>query len=157
MRDSKEITSFEISENIFNQLGKCGRSKPTHIRLWSKSSGYVFARPFDARKYFENIIEEERIKYQLFELSNLKGDEFTAYIEYPVFKKLKKDTYDVYVLDNGLLIFEGVETGLTYYIRDQRLGSSWTDEVNESIGEETVLVLDPTRVKEIHHRMKSHN
>lgn len=155
--DTKEIASFVINEDVVKEIGKLSRSKPTHIRLWRNSGNYVFARPFDARKYYEILIDEERIKQKLFHLSDFSGESFTVYIEYPIFKQMKTDTYQVSVLSNGILIFDGVETGLTYYTRDQRLGNVWQEEVNDTIGEETVLVFDPRIARQVRHTMKSQN
>ena len=151
----KNVASFCLPKETLKTLSGLGRSKPTHIRIWGVSGSYALARPFDARKYYDKMIESERNKFDLSILSRYTGANFTTYIEYPLIKQLKKDNYEVSVLDNGILIFSATDTDLTYYIRDQRLGIEWINELSSTILDKTALLFHSKRAKAVRSKMKT--
>ena len=153
--NATKITSFFLSEQNLKKL--CSAKNATHIRLWGKKQGDVFGRSFDARKYYEKILATERDKYELCTLEKHDGNEFTVYSELGVFKNIQKDSYEVTVYDIGIFILNGLEHNMTYYIRDQRLGKDWSEEIENSVLKETVLLFHPKRVKAIRNKMKTQN
>ena len=154
LSDAKEIASFFIDETVLKSIKETDNSKtPTHIRFW-RSGKNVFARSFGARRYYTEFIEHKRGKHKLITLSDPAGDSFVTYAVYQTFKLLKSDSYDVSVFNNGLIIFSGIEKGTTYYLRDQRLGDAWKDELDDSIVKENVLSFDPRRVVPIRRKIQ---
>lgn len=147
--------SFVLDDVNLKKL--CSAKKGTHIRFWSKKQGDVFARAFDARKYYEKIMAVDREKHELCTLRNHLGDVFTVYSELDVLKRLKKDSYEVTIYDIGILSFAGLEQNMTYYIRDQKLGSDWSDYIETSALKDIALLFHPKRVKAVRNRMKIQN
>ena len=147
--------SFVLDDANLRKL--CSAKKGTHIRFWSKKQGDVFARAFDARKYYEKLLTVDREKHELCTLRNHSGDSFTVYSELDVLKRLKKDSYEVTVYDIGILSFAGLEQNMTYYIRDQKLGSDWSDYIETSALKDIALLFHPKRVKAVRNRMKIQN
>ena len=151
---AEEVASFEIDLPAVKALRKY-KTKPTHIRFWRKEEGEAFARAFDALRYFERKIAFDRLKYNLTKLSNPTGNGFAVYIEYPVFRLMKEDSFRVTVFSNGILYFCGVETGLSYYVRDQRLGDQWEFDFHDLITDQTALMFDPRRASKVRRRIRS--
>lgn len=154
LSDTEEIASFFIDETALKSIKEKNKQQtPTHIRFW-RSNNNVFARPFDARRYYVEFIEHKRGSHKMISLSDPVGDSFLTYVVYQTFKLLKADSYAVSIFDNGLMIFNGVEQGTTYYLRNQRLGSKWKDELNNSIVKENILSFDPRRVASIYRKIQ---
>lgn len=157
IEDTVETASFFLDSATKREIGKCSQSKPTHIRFWRKSGTSVFARPFDGRRYYCELIEEKLNKHKLFHLSDFLGENFLIYIDYQTFKIVKPASYEVSVLDNGIMIFFGLDNDLSYYFRDQRLGDEWQEEIENTIIGNTSLLFEPRRAKSIRHKIKSHD
>lgn len=154
--DTQEVACFDIDLCTVNTLNRY-KTKPTHIRFWRKNGGMAFARAFDAIRYFDTKVDSNREKYELLELSNPSGDAFTVHIEFPVFRLLKDDKFSVTVLDNGILYITGTDTDFAYYIRDQRLGEHWKNDLYDTVIDQTVLMFDARRAKAVRHRIRSGN
>lgn len=156
LSNTKEIASFSIDLATKKQIS-VESIGATHIRLWGRDDGSIFARSFDARRYYSKSIKQERNKFKLYPLSDFNKRDFLTYIEHTTFKRLKNDRYGISVLSNGIMIFDGIETGLTYYIKDQKLGTEWVKFIKDSVIEDNVLSFDPRRVLAIHRKRKAQN
>ncbi len=154
LSDTEEVASFFIDEIALKSIREKNKQQtPTHIRFW-RSDNNVYARSFDARRYYVEFIEHKRGKHKMITLSDPIGDSFINYAVFQTFKLLRPDSYDVSIFNNGMMIFSGIELGTTYYLRDQRLGSKWKNELDKSIIDDNVLSFDPRRVAPIRRKIQ---
>lgn len=154
LSNTEEIASFFIDEIALKSIKETDKNKTlTHIRFW-RSDGNIFTKSFDARRYYVELIGHKRGKHKLISLSDPAGGSFVTYAVYQTFKLLEPDSYDVSIFSNGMMIFSGIELGTTYYLRDQRLGNDWAEELDNSIVKENVLLFDPRRVAPIRRKIQ---
>ena len=155
LEDTVEIASFFIDSKTKKEIGKTNQEKPTHIRFWRKAGTNVFARPFNGRRYYRELIEEKLDTHKLFHLSDFSGENFLVYVDYQTFKIMKPASYGASVLGNGIMILFGHDNDLTYYFRDQRLGDEWQNEIEDTIIGDTALLFEPRRAQSIRHSIKT--
>ncbi len=145
---AKQIASFYLDEEIKNSYKDKDYKTATHLRIWKKDEN-LFIRAFDARRYYDQLIESDRKVFPLIELWDFDGSDFIVYIVLDTFKKFVNDSYDVSVLDNDIIIFHSIDAGVTYHIRNQRLGNDWIQEIKKPSIKDNSLLLDPRRGKSL--------
>ena len=150
--------SFFLNIDTMKSIVKTGRGrKRTHIRFFRKTDQKAFARSFDARKYFTELIDEseEIDSFEQFLLSDFEGNNFYTYFKLATFKLIVKDDYQVSVLSNGIMMFSALNNDLTYYYRDQALGDSFEEEIAHPIMKQTLLLFHPRRGQAVHRSIQS--
>lgn len=142
------ITSFALSRLEIKLLRKQDARHFTHVRFYKKPNGTTTARVFDARKYFSGSISAQSVDdYAELDLDTDADRDFYVYVELELLKKLPVDDYDVTVAEDELVSFEGAETGLTFHMRDQRLGEQMEDRISDLGSYDDVFFIDIDRVK----------
>jgi len=145
---SPERTTFLLNKDGLKQIKKQDARHNTHVRFFKKPDGHTTARVFDARKYFAKAIEKHRVDdYTEIEMQTDAADDFYFYVELAILKKLPLDDYEVVVLEGEMITFEGVETGLTFHMRDQRLGEQMEERISDLGSYDEVFFIDIDRVK----------
>ena len=126
------ITTFTMGANELKALGNVDARKFTHVRFYKKPSGVTAARVFDARKYFSSVVSNAEVAdYGEVQMTSDAATDFHFYMELMVLKQLPLDDYEVTVLTNEMVTFEGGETGLTFHTRDQRLGEKMEERITD--------------------------
>lgn len=142
-----DITRFTLGAAELKALRGADARRFTHVRFYKKPSGITTARVFDARKYFASAVADCEVDdYGELQMTTDAASDFHFYTELAVLKKLPIDDYEVSVLDNEMVTFEGLETGLTFHTRDQRLGEQMEDRIADIGAYDEILMLDPGRV-----------
>lgn len=145
---AEAITGFELSSDAIKLLRKQDARHFTHVRFYKKPSGKTTARIFDARKYFSGSIDEKRVDdYNEIEMRTDADRDFYFYVELPLLKKLPIDDYNVTVLEDEMVTFEGLDTGLTFHMRDQRLGEQMEERIADLGSYDEVFFIDIDRMK----------
>lgn len=141
------ITTFMMGAAELKALRGADARRFTHVRFYKKPSGVTTARVFDARKYFASAVADREVDdYGEIRMTTDAASDFHFYTELSVLKALPIDDYEVSVLDNEMVTFEGSETGLTFHTRDQRLGEQMEDRIADLGAYDDILMLDPGRV-----------
>jgi hypothetical protein len=155
MRDTRQLVEFVIDADSVKTLKKTHRSKArTHIRFYRKPGQDAFARSFNARKYFAELIDEDTEDFDQLGLSEVTGEDFYTYVKLSTFCRLVNDSYSVSVFDNRLMLFTGMECDLTFYIRDQALGDEFEQQLEDPNLTDSVLLFDPRRARVIRRSMQ---
>ena len=146
--DAPSIASFTLGVHEHKLLCCLDARRLTHIRFYKKPSGKTTARAFDVRKYYTNVIASHEVDdFAEVEMKTEAEADFHFYIELKVFKHLPKDEYQVTVLDNEMVTFEGRELGLTFHMRDQRLGEQMEERVLDLGTYDELLFMNEERVR----------
>jgi hypothetical protein len=142
------ITSFNMGSDELKALRKVDARRFTHVRFFKKPSGVTNARLFDARKYYaSSVSDRDVVNYCEIQMTTDAASDFHFYMELSVLKQLPLDDYDIVVLDNEMVIFEGIESGLTFHTRDQRLGEQMEERISDLGSYDELFLIDPVRVQ----------
>lgn len=142
------VTQFELSAEAIKLIRKQDARHFTHVRFYKKPNGKTTARVFDARKYFSGSIAEQRVDdYHEIDLPLGAHRDFYFYIELTILKKIPIDDYEVTVLEDEMITFEGVESGLSFHLRDQRLGEQMEERIADLGSYDEVFFIDIDRMK----------
>ena len=145
---SSVITAFTLGSDELKALRSVDARRYTHVRCYKKPHGVTTARVFDARKYFSSSVSNSEVdEYAEIHMKTNAMRDFHFYTELSVLKKLPLDDYEVSVLENEMVIFEGAENGLTFYTRDQRLGEQLENRIADLGAYDELFFLDPTRLE----------
>lgn len=148
MIDVEAITSFDMSRQTFKLIRKVDSRRNTHVRFYKKTDGHTKARVFDARKYFASSIDTDRVDdYAEIAMQTDAQANFYFYVELSILKKLPLDDYEIVVLDNEMITFEGLKSGLRFHLRDQRLGEQMEERISDLGSYDEVFFIDIERVK----------
>lgn len=147
LTEAPVVAEFLLTSSQHKVLKKVDARQFTHIRFFRKTGMSLRARAFDARKYFACTISDESVAdYAEYELRQETGNPFYFYMTMTAFKCLPKDDYQVQVLDNEIIQFNGIETGLTFLTRDQRLGQKLEDRLASLQDTDEIYFIDPSRM-----------
>jgi hypothetical protein len=147
LAESPVIAEFLLTAKQQQVIKKTDARQCTHIRFFRKTGMSLRARIFDARKYFSSTISDETVvDYAEYELRPGSGNPFYFYITIVAFKCLPKDDYQVQVLDNEVIQFNGMESGLTFLTRDQRLGQKLETRLASLQDTDEIYFVDPNRI-----------
>ena len=142
------ITTFTMGSDELKALRKVDARRFTHVRFFKKPDGITTARVFDARKYFASAVSDREVDdYGEIQMTTDAASDFHFYMELAVLKQLPLDDYEVSILDNEMVTFEGVESGLTFHTRDQRLGEQMEERISDLGSYDELFFLDPVRVE----------
>lgn len=142
------ITTFTMGSGELKALRKVDARRFTHVRFFKKPNGVTTARVFDARKYFASAVSDREVDdYGEIQMTTDAASDFHFYTELSVLKQLPHSDYEVTVLDNEMVTFEGVESGLTFHTRDQRLGEQMEERISDLESYDELFFLDPVRVE----------
>jgi hypothetical protein len=141
------ITHFTLGSDELKLLRKIDARKFTHIRFYKKPTGVTTARAFNVCKYFASAVSTSEINdYAELQMKSNASSDFYFYIELNIIKKLPIDDYNLTPLINEMISFESVETGLNFYMRDQRLGEKMDARVEDLGSYDEILFIDPSRL-----------
>jgi hypothetical protein len=147
LSEAPVVAEFLLTAKQQQVLKKADARQFTHIRFFRKSGMSLRARLFDARKYFSNTISDQGIAdYAEYELREETGTPFYFYMTITAFKALPKDDYQVQVLENEIIQFNGMEGGMTFLTRDQRLGQKLEDRLASLHDTDEIYFIDPSRI-----------
>ena len=142
------IATFMLGAGELKSLRKVDGRRFTHVRFYKKPNGVTTARVFDARKYFSSAVSNPEVAdYGEVQMTTDAASDFHFYMELAVLKHLPLDDYEVAVLNNEMVTFEGVETGLTFHTRDQRLGEQMEERISDIGSYDELFFIDPVRVE----------
>lgn len=149
-------TTFTLGSDELKALRTVDARRYTHVRFYKKPNGITTARVFDARKYFSSAVSNREVDdYAEIRMTTDAASDFHFYVELSVLKKLPLDDYEVIVLDNEMVTFEGTENGLTFHTRDQRLGDKMESRITDLWSYDELFFLDPARVEPTRNDWKS--
>lgn len=141
-------TMFMMGAGELKALRGVDARRFTHVRFYKKPNGVTTARVFDARKYFGSAVSDREVDdYGEIQMATDAASDFHFYMEVSVLKTLPLDDYEVTVLDNEMVTFAGVENGLTFHTRDQRLGEQMEERITDLGSYDELFFLDPARVE----------
>lgn len=147
LTEAPVVAEFLLTAKQQQVLKKADARQFTHIRFFRKSGMSLRARVFDARKYYSKTIADEGIAdYVEYELREETGTPFYFYMTVTAFKCLPRDDYQVQVLENEIVQFNGMENGLTFITRDQRLGQKLEDSLASLQDTDEIYFIDPSRI-----------
>ena len=70
-------------------------------------------------------------------------------------KKLPIEDYELTLFDNEMITFEGLDSGHTFTMRDQRLGDKIEERIEDLGSHDEIFFLDPMRVEPTRNDWKS--
>jgi hypothetical protein len=147
LTEAPVVAEFLLTSKQLQVLKKTDARHFTHVRFFRKTGMFLRARVFDARKYFSSTISDDSVAdYAEYELRQEMGNPFYFYMTTTAFKCLPKDDYQVQVLDNEIIQFNGSETGLTFLTRDQRLGQKLEMRLASLQDTDEIYFTDPSRM-----------
>ena len=147
LTEAPVVAEFLLTSNQQHVLKKTDARHFTHVRFFRKTGMSLRARIFDARKYFSSTISDDSVTdYAEYELRQETGNPFYFYMTTTAFKCLPKDDYQVQVLENEVIQFNGMESGLTFLTRDQRLGQKLETRLASLQDTDEIYFTDPSRM-----------
>lgn len=142
------VATFILGSSELKALRGVDARQFTHVRFHKKRNAITTARVFNARKYFSSAVADREVDdYYEIQMTTDAASDFHFYMELAVLKQLALDDYEVTVLDNEMVTFQGVETGLIFHTRDQRLGEQMEERTSDLGAYDEMFFLDPVRVE----------
>lgn len=147
LTEAPVVAEFMMTSKQQQVLKKTDARHFTHIRFFRKTGMSLRARVFDARKYFSSTISDDSVAdYAEYELRQETGIPFYFYMTTTAFKSLPKDDYQVQILDNEVIQFNGMESGFSFLTRDQRLGEKLETRLGSLQDTDEIYFIDPSRM-----------
>lgn len=141
-------TRFFLDRESLKLIRRQDARRNTHIRFFKKPDGHTTARVFDARKYYSSAIDTDLVDdYAEIQMPTDAASDFYFYVELTILKKMPIDDYEVTVLEDEMVTFEGVESGLSFHLRDQRLGEQMEERIADLGSYDEVFFIDIDRMK----------
>ena len=149
LADAEPLGTCFIPEKKLVEIGQALRdANHTHLRFDCQSGSAVTVRTFDARKYYSNRLSDPTVlKFKDFELTAHPNAKFRFYMRSNVFRQITKEELEFTIFANEIIETLGMTSGVTYTIRDQRLGEKLEERISNLNDYSDIYWFDPDKME----------